>query len=158
MPLFECGIYCKHWIEVALECLPETVWAEWHDKLAFLSTDVRDAVRLTRKTRENYEIIFLSERIIPVGPLSEAHPDVRYFEFCVLHEVAHAINDDLPPDEISTEQTQLQEERANRLAFDWFNSYLAQRAHTGLRLFTVEELQAAQAKTQAAMNALNKLN
>jgi Zn-dependent peptidase ImmA (M78 family) len=73
--------------------------------------------------------------------------------FVVLHEVAHAIRNHLPPNEITHEQNQAQEDEANALAFEWFNSYLATKAQSGVSLFTTAELAEIQKEMQAKMLA-----
>ncbi len=147
-----CGRDGDVWVgHVLSNCIPDDVWGSHGDQLAFVSTTESDGRRLSRAFAEGRHIIVLSERVIPHGPLAEDHPRVRYLYFLVLHEVAHAVCDHRPPDEITFEQNKAQEEEANTLAFRWFNDYLATKADVGVALFTEAELATVQAEMQAKM-------
>jgi IrrE N-terminal-like domain len=157
MASLNCGRDGDFWIGHALNnCIPDDVWDEHGDQLAFVSTTESDGRRLGRAFTEGKHIIVLSERVIPHGPLTEDHLRVRYLYFVVLHEVAHAVCDHRPPNEITPEQNQAQEDEANALAFEWFNGYLATKAQTGVALFTAAELAAIQEEMQARMQAALK--
>ena len=73
--------------------------------------------------------------------------------YVVLHEIAHAINDDLGQNEISDKENQAQELRADSLAFEWFNHRIEQRNIPALRPLTQDEVTRAQQKTGAMMSA-----
>ena len=49
-----------------------------------------------------------------------------------------------------------QEDEANALAFKWFNAYLETKSAKGLTLYTLYELEAAQAETKAQMLAAQR--
>ncbi len=154
MTSLNCGRDGDFWIRHALDnCIPDDVWEEHGDQLAFVSTTESDGRRLGRAFTEGKHIIVLSERVIPHGPLTEDHPRVRYLYFVVLHEVAHAVRDHRPPNEITPKENQAQEDEANALAFEWFNGYLAMKTQTGVALFTATELAAIQEEMQARMQA-----
>lgn len=148
-----CGRDGDFWVQHALDCVPDDIWNEHGGRFAFISTTDSDGRRLSPRAHENKHVIVLSERVIPDGHIPEDHPTVRYLYFIVLHEVAHAVRDHQPPNEITPEANQAQEDEANALAFAWFNAYLATRAANGLTLYTQEELTAAQALSQQRMLA-----
>lgn len=112
-----------------------------------------DGRRLTKKFCDGRDVIILSERIVPRAGLSEADSSVRYFVFVILHEVAHAYREHLPPNEISAEDNQAQEDEANALAFQWFNDTIKAKQLADLPEFTQEELERIQAQTRAEMEA-----
>lgn len=154
MASLNCGRDGDFWIGHDLDnCIPDDVWEAHGDQLAFVSTTDSDGRRLSRAFAEGKHIIVLSERVIPHGALAEDHPRVRYLYFVVLHEVAHVVRDHRPPNEITPEENQAQEDEANALAFEWFNGYLATQAHTGVALFAEAELAAIQVEVQARMQA-----
>jgi len=152
MANINCG-FGDFWVEHALTCVPEEVAQVHHERLAFVSMPNSDARRLTPKFTEGRHVIVLSERIVPRRHVNESSPEVRYFVFAILHEVAHAVLDHRPPSEISFEENERQEQEANELAFQWFNDALAGKAHPDIPPFTTDELAAAQAKTRAEMLA-----
>lgn len=150
--MLQCGPHANPWLEHALiNCLPPEVFDAWKNRLVFLSTTRSDAFRVAKTLRETRELIVLSERIIPRGPLSEDHPDVRYFMFAALHEVVHAIKQHRPPTEITSAENEAQEDEANTWALGWYNEYVRQRNSPHLRELTMAEVEAAQAKSRAAM-------
>jgi len=110
--------------------------------LAFIRMDTSDGRRLVRDFCDTHEIILFSERIIPRGALAEDHPKVRYFWYVVLHEVAHAYCDHVSPKTISAADNAAQEEKADDLAYSWFNAYLKSKK---LPEFAEDELNAAMA-------------
>ena len=139
--MFDCSYDAQVWIRHALKCLPEDIFVSYLDRLAFVCMDTSDARRLTSSFCEGRDIIVLSERIIPRGPLCEDNLRVRYFWFAVLHEVAHAVSQHLSPNQITDAENQAQEIEANKLAFEWFNHYLVKK---NLPEFSEEELAQAQ--------------
>ncbi len=147
--LFEGSETARELFNWALDYLPLHIRREWWGKIAFVCPNASDGKRLTRYFRGEREIIVISEHIVPRSFSSEGEPEVRYFIYVVLHEIAHAINDDKAPVEISPEENQKQEERADRLALEWFNTYIDSKRGSGLIRLTPDEV----AKTQA-QNAL----
>jgi Zn-dependent peptidase ImmA (M78 family) len=117
MALLNCGDKGDFWAEHALLCLPDDIRNEWDNRLTIICMAESDGRRLTRKSREGKEIIILAERIVPSSSSNEDSADVRYFVFALLHEIAHAIYDDPPPNENSKEENEAIETRANSLAF-----------------------------------------
>jgi len=150
--MFDCSQDAKFWIIYALRCLPEDVLAAYQDRMAFVCMDTSDGRRLTPAFCQEREIIILSERIVPRGCLPEYDPKVRYFVFAVLHEIAHAVSQHLPPNQISEEQNAAQEREAHTLAFAWFNNYIRTRNHPHHREFTEDELMQAQSASQKAFD------
>ena len=148
--MFDCSYDAKSWIIYALNCLSADVFERCRDRLAFVCMDTSDGRRLTPEFMEGREIIVLSERIVPRGCLAEDHPKVRYFVFVVLHEIAHAVCQHRPPNQITEEKYSAQEAEAHGLAFSWFNDYLRARKHPDLREFTEQELKQAQTTSQGA--------
>ncbi len=153
--MLQCGARANSWLEHALtECLPLEILDEWKDKLAFVSTANSDAYRIAKKTREERELIFISEHIIPPRNAAEDHPDVRYLVFVALHETVHAIKQHEPPNEISVEANNAQEAEADALAFEWFNAYVARKNNRHFTNFTARELAAAAHRNAAKLRAL----
>jgi len=147
--MFQCGEEANFWLRLAItEGLPADLIIEWHAKLTFISAFGRDGFRINKKLRESSELVFLAEHIIPSGQMSEDHPVVRYFMFAALHEAAHAIKQHRPPNEISIEENQAQEDEADALAFDWFNEYIAKRGNKYLLPLTEEEVEKAQERNR----------
>ena len=149
----DCGQNGNALLEWALDYLPDSIAHEWIGKLAFVCTAESDGKRLTHSFREEREIIVLSERIVPKKYDSECDPEVRYFIFAVLHEIAHAVNDDRSPRELSSKENDAQEERANCLALKWFNAYIHRKNIQTLPPFTREELALAKERNRERMRA-----
>ncbi len=153
--MLQCGARANGWLEhVLTDCLPTEIFDDWKDKLAFISTANSDAFRIARKTREERELIFISEHIIPPHGASEGHPEVRYLYFVALHEVVHAIRQHKPPNEISEEANNAQETEADALALEWFNAYIKRTKNPYLKEFTKEELAVATKKNTEKLKAL----
>jgi hypothetical protein len=98
----------------------------------------------------------LSDRVLPKQGADEGQPEVRYFIFTVLHEIAHAIKKHKSPkfDGLTGEQNQAQEEEADSLAFGWFNQHIEELNNEHLPSITKEEVETAQQKTQQLMEQL----
>jgi hypothetical protein len=153
--MLQCGARANNWLEHALiKCAPREIFDEWKDKITFLSTANSDAFRIAKRTREERELIFVSEHIIPPHGVSEDHADVRYLIFVALHEFVHVIKQHQPPNEISEEANNAQEAEANDLAFEWFNGYIETLNHPDVPEFTEAELVAAQKKNKTKLEAL----
>ena len=145
--MFSCSYDAEVWIRHSLRCLPEAVRFDIEPRVAFVCVDSSDARRLSREFCDDNEIIILSERIIPRGPLVEDHWQVRYFMFAVLHEVAHALRNHRSPQAISAQENADQEREADELAFNWFNNHLSE---TNQPIYSQYELMKAQQENQAA--------
>ena len=102
-----------------------------------------DACRLARNVYENNEIIILSQSIFPKGYCTEKDPIFRYFIFCVLHEVSHAIKKHRSPlfDNLTPQEIEDQEQEADRTAISWFNSHIDNRQHPDLMQITDKEIE-----------------
>jgi len=151
--MLDCGRDGNFWVSYAIDCLPGDVREECVDCLAFVSTTESDGRRLTKQFCEGRDVIVLSERIVPNGCKPESDPQVRYFVFAVLHEIAHAFRNHLPPNTISPEENEKQEAEADALAFEWFNEFIRAKQHPDLSEFSEGELERAQATSRAVMNA-----
>jgi hypothetical protein len=153
--MLHCGPFDRR-VEIALEYLPRDVLDEHKDNLAFVSLAHRDATRLARKTCETRKVIILSEHILPRPGTSEGLPEVRYFIYAVLHEVAHAIKKHRSPlyDSLTKEEFEAQEKEADDLAFRWFNEHVAARKNPSFLAITLAEIDLAQAKSQELMRKL----
>lgn len=154
--MLDCGDRYNHWVEIALEYLPQTVFEENKEKLVFVSTAQRDGCRIARHYCENREVILLSERILPKQGANEGQPKVRYFIYVVLHEVAHATRKHKSPkfDGLTPEENEAQEAEANALALEWFNEHIKMRNNEFLKPITREEVQQAEKKNQDLMEKL----
>ena len=151
--MLNCGDNYNQWVQNALYYLPQEVLDEHKENLVFLSTAHRDGCRVARHFCENREIIILSDRILPKQHANEGQPEVRYFIYSVLHEVAHAIKKHKSPkfDKLTKDEKQAQEDEADRMAFDWFNQHVEERDNPALKPLTKEEIELAQEKTQCLM-------
>ncbi|MBK8335073.1 MAG: hypothetical protein IPL03_00170 [Sterolibacteriaceae bacterium] len=153
--MLDCGPYDR-WVEIALGYLPRDVLDEHKEDLAFISMAHRDGCRLSRVLCETREIILLSDHVLPKGRSDEGQPDVRYFIYVVLHEVAHATKKHKSPqyDSLTQEEFEAQEEEADALAFQWFNDHISLLENPHLPAITSEEIEQAQVKSQETMKAL----
>lgn len=152
--MLQAGTAANYWLEHALvNCVPTELFEEWKGKIVFLSASGSDAFRVAKVLRENGELIFLSERIIPKGALSEDDPRVRYFLFAALHEVVHVIKQHKPPNEISKEENDAQEAEANDTALEWYNDYVRCLKNPHLGELTKQEIASIQEHNQQAMLA-----
>src|SRR5258705_13687125 len=102
--VFDWSPDARRWIIYALECLPADILDGYQNRLAFVCMDTSDGRRLTPAFCKGRNIIVLSERIVPRGYAVETERRVRYFVFVVLHEIAHAVRQHQPPNEISAEE------------------------------------------------------
>lgn len=135
-----CGAEIDRWVERALTYLPDDIFDKINGQIAFTVLK-SNACRLANKICEHKEIIILSPWIysyIPAGSC-ETDKEMRYFIFCILHEIAHAVFKDHPPDEISVKQNTDQEDKANKYALKWFNNYALEHRNKGLTDFTIKE-------------------
>lgn len=151
-----CGAWYNPWVENALRYLPREVLEEHKERLAFLAMGHRDGTRVARQLCETREIIILSEHVLPKRGADEGQPEVRYFTYVVLHEVAHAIRRHRSPlfDNLTPEENNAQEEEADAVALQWFNTHIAAVNNPHLPPITREEIEAAQAKNQEVMEKL----
>lgn len=151
--MLDCGESYNRWVEIALEHLPIDVFSKNKDKLVFVSTAERDGTRLARVNCESREVIVLSERILPKRGASLGDDDVRYFVFVVLHEIVHAIKKHKSPkfDALAENEFQAQEDEADSLALNWFNSYVRAQQNRHMKELTLEEIEAAQARSRQRM-------
>jgi Zn-dependent peptidase ImmA (M78 family) len=152
--MIDCGcLMYNSWVERALRYLPIVVFDKHKENLAFISTS--EACRIARDYCEKREIILLADRIFPKGVASEAQPEVRYFIFAVLHEVAHAIKKHKSQkfDNLSEQENQAQEHEADAIAINWFNECIKDRNNPFSRPITVNEIDHMRLKNQDQIKA-----
>lgn len=151
-----CGNRYNDWVEAALRYLPAEILDTYKEDLVFLSTTQMDACRVARRYCESREIIILSERILPKKGAHSSQPKVRYFIFVVLHEIAHAIMKHKSPkfDKLSVAQNRTQEQEADMLSFNWFNTHIEESNDGYSRPLTREELERERAKNRQRMEQL----
>src|SRR5579864_932119 len=88
--MLDCGDHNLA-VQNALKYLPRNVLDEHKNRLAFIAMGQGDGLRLARALCETREIIILAEHVLPTAPADEGQPEVRYFNYVVLHEVAHVV-------------------------------------------------------------------
>jgi hypothetical protein len=140
--MLDCGERYNQWIENALHYLPREVLNKHKENLVFISTAERDACRIARHYCESREVIILSDRILPKQNANEGQPEVRYFIFTVLHEIAHATKKHKSKkfDNLTEQETQAQEDEANIMALEWFNQYVEEQDSPFLKPLTMEKI------------------
>jgi IrrE N-terminal-like domain len=150
MPTYVCGKRgFDLWVEVACSYASKDIPREFGDNLVFLSTVEMDACRVGEEYRQK-EIILLSERLLPKSPLtSEGDYQVRYLIFAVLHEIAHVYLQHQPPNTITPEVNQAQEDEADALALNWFNQHVEERGNPYLQGITMKEVEGMRHRYQA---------
>lgn len=156
--MLDCGYQYNQWVQIALEYLPPEVLDENKEKLLFISTAERDACRVARHYCESREIILLSDRIFPKQGANGGQPEVRYFIFTVLHEVAHAIKKHKSPkfDNLSEQENQSQEEEADAIALEWFNEHVEELNNPYIKPITIAEIDEMREKNKIIMEQLYK--
>jgi hypothetical protein len=154
--MIDCGDLYNQWVQVALEYLPYAVLDENKERLLFTSTAVLDACRVARHYCENREIILLSERILPKKGANGGQPEVRYFIFAVLHEVAHAIKKHKSKkfDNLTDQENLAQEEEADAISLSWFNEHVKELNNRYIKPLTIEEINEMRKKNQVLMEEL----
>ena len=147
-----CGLRNDIWVEMALKYLPDDIMEEIDGKIAITVLN-SDACRLAQKICKHEEIIILSPWIFPYKFTRETDKEARYFIFCILHEVAHAILKHSPPDELSVQNNQAQETEADTYALKWFNDYASESSNTGILPLSIEEIKVQQEKNQKRLES-----
>lgn len=144
--MIHCGENNNIWVENALEYLPkEILWAN-RENLAFISTAECHACRVARELCEKREIILLSEYFFPKLGTAEDHITARYFNYVVLHEIAHATKKHWSPlfDKLSLKDQESQEREAKEIAITWFNQHIDIIQNKYLKHITPEEIEEAE--------------
>jgi len=149
------GVNNDGWINLALKYLPDDV-LEWIEKnLIIVSNPERAGCRVPRSVCDEKEIIIISELLYPengdyyAGDKEQNYsPAVRYLIFIVLHEIAHAIHDDLSPTYAHLEEPEVkkQEDKADAQALEWFNKVAIEK----------QEKQLSHEEINSAKSELNK--
>lgn len=111
---------------MAIGYLPDNIWENINGKVAFIILN-SDALRLTSIIREYEEVVIFSPWIFPYKPIPENDKEVRYFIFCVLHEIAHIILKHKSPLNCSAQEHEGQEKDADDLALKWFNGHISEK-------------------------------
>ena len=140
---FSCSSEAQVNICHALSCLPKGTIAEID--LLFVCIDSSDARRLVMSNYIDYEIIVISEFIVPRNWKVEDHWSKRYFNYVILHEIAHALLKHKSPTVLTQEESKMQEDEADSMAMEWFNEYAEYKE---MILYTQKELEDSQNKIQ----------
>jgi len=143
-----CGINNNFRVKMALDYLPDDVWENINGKVAFIILN-SDASRLTSIIREFEEVIILSPWIFPYKPMTENDRKIRYFIFCILHEIAHVILKHKSPMNCSVQENEKQENDANDLALKWFNDYASEE----LIPLSIEEIKQQQEQNKVKLES-----
>jgi hypothetical protein len=141
-----CGLNNNLLVGNALEYLPVNIWENINEKVAFIMLN-SDACRLTSLIREYEEVIILSPWIFPYKPIPENDKEIRYFIFCVLHEIAHIILKHKAPLNCSMHENKRQEKDADDLALNWFNDHVSEE----ILPLSIEEIKAQQELNQTRL-------
>ena len=112
----------ERWIQIALEYVPEEVLANEGGNLAIIGLGGIGGCRLPAQYRQR-EIVLLSDWVFPPAGHSEGDDTGRFFVITLLHEIAHAVCRHKSPrlDQLSPDDSQAQEDEADRIAVQWFN-------------------------------------
>ena len=115
-----------------------------------------DALRLGKKIREKKEIIILSSWIFTFmkPSCSEDEKEFQYFIFCILHEVAHAVLEHRPPDELFSQENEDHEGEADKCALEWFNNYVLENSDKGYKAIMIEEIRETQNEYQEKLELI----
>ncbi len=132
------------WINTALKYLPEEIMRDEGRNLVIVGVGDFGGCRLPKQYRER-EIILLSEWIFPPPGHSEEEESGKCFIITLLHEIAHAVNKHKSPslDKLSTDEKRDQENEADNIAIDWYNSHVRSLDNdylTSLEVSTFREL------------------
>jgi hypothetical protein len=138
---FSCSSVAETNITHAIQCIPLNEIDEMN--FLFVCIDSSDARRLVMENYQNFEIVIISEFVVPRTWRTEDEWSKRYFNFVVLHEVAHALLQHKSPNQITLDENSTQENDADVLAMRWLNEYFQ---HKKMAQFTEQELDIAQKK------------
>ena len=154
--ILNCGNKYDRWVTIALNYLPKEVFFELKNKFAVFSTAERDACRIAPAISKERQIILLSDRILPKRGASEENADVRYFIFCLLHEIAHVFKNHRSPflDGLTKTEMDVQESEANELALNWFNNFIKSRKNSYLKPIEIGEIERSKIIMQKLMKDL----
>lgn len=120
---FSCSFEAKQNIIHAIQCVD--VNEIQHLKILFVCVDSSDARRLVMENYVDFEIIVISEFVVPRDWRTEDNWSKRYFNYLILHEIAHALLKHKSPRSIDADDNEIQENDADDLAMKWLNNYLA---------------------------------
>lgn len=99
-------------IQRALEYIPEEVHTDIPET-AIYTTTTRFGIVLGPDIRKKYEVVMLSDKIIPPSGTPDADRFFRFFVFTVLHEVAHIFGCNSESD-------------ADETAMSWYNKHISE--------------------------------
>ncbi len=140
---FSCSDSAKINIIHALQCIPLDQIN--HLKILFVCIDSSDARRLIIENYRDFEIIVISEFVVPREWKTEDDWLKKYFNYVVLHEVAHAVLKHKSPRTLDIDQARMQEMDADSLAMTWLNGYLKSK---GMEPYTIEILEESQQRVR----------
>lgn len=157
--MLHCGSRYNDCVQDAFAYLPNEVQYNYREGLAFIATGESDGCRVAPALCQNREVIVLSERILPKKRMGPATPEVRYFIFSVLHEVAHVYlkHGNIMFDGIKPEENDAQEAKADKLAMDWFNDHIEEMANPDLSPLGMGEIDIMRVKHKAEMKSRYEL-
>jgi hypothetical protein len=151
--MINCGANYNGWVEIALQYVPKEILWEYREKIVFIGTGAADACRVAPALRTQREIIILSERIFPKRGAKEDALKAKYFIFCVLHELAHAVKQHRSPllDALTREENVAQEKEADDTALMWMEAHVQEVNNPYLKAIPLAELARAKAESQSLM-------
>ena len=141
---FSCSDDAKTNITHAIQCIPLPEIEGMN--ILFVCIDNSDARRLVMENYKEFEIIVISEFVVPRNWRIEDDWTKRYFNFVILHEVAHALLKHKSPNQLSANEHEKQETDADTKAMEWLNSYFESKK---MALFTSDELELSQTRVRA---------
>ena len=142
---FSCSNEAKTNIIHAVQCIPlEDIEGM---NILFVCVDSSDARRLVMENYIGFEIIVISEFVIPRDWKIEDEWSKKYFNYIILHEVAHSLLKHKSPRNLTTEKNISQEKETDELAMLWLNDYLNSKK---MNSYTDIELYHAQQRVQIA--------
>jgi hypothetical protein len=141
---FSCSDDAKTNITHAIQCIPLLELEGMN--ILFVCIDNSDARRLVMENYKEFEIIVISEFVVPRNWRIEDDWTKRYFNFVILHEVAHALQKHKSPNQLTANEHENQEADADAKAMEWLNSYFEFKR---MALFTSEELELSQTRVRA---------
>jgi len=133
----------------ALNYLPEEIYDYIYGRVAITMLK-SDACVLAPEIHNYEKIIILSPWIFPYKPIvgDKEYRKYNYFIYCILHEVAHIILKHKSPPNCSAQENAKQEDDANNLALQWFNSYVSESKKIGMLPISIEEITVQQELNQ----------
>lgn len=155
--MIDCGPSRDHWVQMALEYLPDDVLEKHEEELVFIALGGQPAMRIAPQYRVR-EIVFLSDHIFPTSCSSPVDQPGRDFIFAVLHEAAHAIkrHGTRKFDGLSHEEALAQEAEADQFATHWFNQHVKKNDDQRLLPLSPSEIKEGKERRRRQVDALER--